>query len=309
MKTDHSIDVACPPDPAFRVGLEVNQWPEIFPPCLAAEVLEETETRQRIALTARANDTIFSWESERAIDRGRRRISFSQSKPSPLVRFMNGTWSFEPTEAGCTITLTHEFEVADAVSGVVEGVNTPEEATRFMLQSVETNSQKELAAVAARLERENWRHVFEESLVIRQPAAVILSLLQDAGSWPWLLPHCTDVQMIYDDGTYQEFIMVVQVGDQEERIRSIRVLSEDRIEYFQPAPPPALREHRGRWTLTEGAEGVEVVSWHDVVLNPDFWAGKKDREAAKLHVEGAINRNSLGTMQAIITKLEGSNHA
>ncbi|MBB4266505.1 aromatase/cyclase [Roseospira visakhapatnamensis] len=309
MKTDHSIEVACPADPAFRVGLEVAHWPEIFPPCLAAKVLEETEDRQKIALTARANDTIFSWESERAIDRERRQISFSQSKPSPLVRFMNGTWRFEPKDAGCVITLTHDFEVADRVSGVVDGVSTREDAAKFMLDSIETNSRKELSAVAERLERERWRHVFEESLVIRQPIALISRLLRDAASWPWLLPHCTDVQVIYDDGRYQEFVMVVQVGDVEERIRSVRVLAPDRIEYFQPAPPPALREHRGRWTLTEGPDGVEVVSWHDVVLNPAFWADKKEREAAKQHVEAAINRNSLGTMQAIVAKLEGSNHA
>ena len=308
MRTDHSIQVAWPADQAFRVSLEVNHWPEIFPPCLAAKVLEETDTRQRIALTARANDRVFSWESVRVIDRDRRQISFFQSKPSPLVRFMNGTWSFEPENAGCLITLTHDFEVADSVTGVVEGVGTREEATRFMLGTIEANSRKELAAIAARLERDFWRHTFEESLIIRRPAELVSRLLQDAASWPWLLPHCNDVRMIYDDGAFQEFVMVVQVGEKTEVIRSIRVLSPNRIEYFQPEPPPALREHRGRWTVTERPDGVEVVSWHDVVLNPEFWSGK-DPQAAKHQVETAINRNSLGTMQEIAAKLEGTNHA
>ncbi|MBB4285704.1 aromatase/cyclase [Roseospira goensis] len=308
MKTDHSIDVACPADPAFRVGLDVSRWPEIFPPCLAARVLEETDTRQKIALTARANDAVLSWESERAIDRDNRRISFAQSKPSPLVQFMKGTWRFEPSDAGCTITLTHDFEIADSVAGIVEGVTTREEAADFMMRSVETNSRKELAAVAARLERERWRHAFAESLVLTQPAALVFRLLRDAACWPWLLPHCTGMEVLYDDGTYQEFVMVVQVGETEERIRSVRIVSADRIDYFQPAPPPALTEHRGRWTVTETEAGTEVVSWHEVVLSPAFWAGK-DPEEAKHTVETAINRNSLGTMQAIAAKLGGPDHA
>ncbi|MDC3989284.1 aromatase/cyclase [Polyangium jinanense] len=308
MKTKHSIDMACPPELAFRIGLDVSRWPEIFPPCLCAKVLEETDTRQKIALTARANNGVFSWESVRSIDRQHRLISFAQSKPSPLVRSMHGMWSFEKTATGCRVTLTHDFEIAEDVSGVVEGVNTHEEAARFMMKTVETNSMKELAAIGARVEREKWRHEFQEALVIKQPPGLIMRLLGDAASWPWLLEHCDGVDMLYNDGSFQEFVMVVRVGEREERIRSIRVLSKDRIEYFQPEPPPALREHRGRWTVVESPEGVEVVSWHEVVLNPLYWADK-DIDAAKRQVEAAINRNSLGTMKAIQGKLAATTRA
>ena len=99
--------------------------------------------------------------------------------------------------------------------------------------------------------------------------------------------------------------MEVQVGDATESIRSIRILGEDCIDYFQPAPPPPLKEHRGRWTVTECKDGVEVTSWHSVVLSPEFWKNATIEEA-KLKVEMAINKNSLGTMQAILNKLEST---
>lgn len=305
MKTIHSIDVACHADEAFAMGLRVDAWPDIFPPCLAARVLDETETEQVIALTARANDTVLSWESTRRLDRAARSISFVQSKPSPLLSSMAGAWSFTPLETGCRIDLSHEFEIAEAVAGLVGGVETRADAERFMADAVETNSHRELAAMAGALERAHWRGEFEESLLIRAPLALIHRLLREASEWPSLLPHCEGVDVTYDDGVFQEFVMIVKVGEMREEIRSIRVLSDTEISYFQPTPPPALVEHRGRWTLRETADGVAVTSWHDVVLAPAFW-GETPPADALAKVADAINRNSMGTMKAIAAKLGGS---
>jgi aromatase len=308
MKTDHAIEVGCAAEKAFEFCLDVASWPHVFPPCLDAQVLAESETEQQIFLTAKANEQVFSWQSTRQLDRKNRRIEFSQAKPSPLVKYMKGAWTFEPKGAGSIITLTHDFEVNDHVTGVVAGVDSRDDAVAFMLKTVENNSTRELNAIRAELERKSWRHEFSESLLVDHSPTAIYQLLRDAANWPWLLPHCNAVEMIYDDPQYQEFKMNVQVGEIEESIRSIRILHPDRIEYFQPAPPPALKEHQGRWTLRPTEGGVEITSWHAVVLNPDFWAGT-EMEEAKRKVETAINRNSLGTMQAILNKLGASDHA
>jgi len=302
MKTCHSIQVSCSADKAFEFCLNVSRWPEVFPPCLDAKVLDESDTVQNIHLTARANDQVFSWKSTRHLDRNNRSIRFSQVKVSPLVNYMHGTWTVEQNDLGCEIALTHDFEVKDSVKGLVEGVNSSDDATAFMLKSVEDNSHRELAAIKRELERANMVHEFSETLVIPYSKNAIYQLLRDASQWPWLLPHCNSVDMHYQDPTYQEFTMCVQVGDIEEKIRSIRFLKGDSLEYFQPAPPPALTEHQGRWTLTETDGGIEVESWHSITLNPEFW---KDTtiDAAKQKVETAINKNSMGTMQAIAGKL------
>lgn len=306
MKMDHSIEVECSADAAFNLCLDVNRWPFVFPPCLDAEILDEGDDSQTIGLTARANDQVFSWESRRRVDRTARTIGFSQTKPSPLVKYMDGQWSVTPKgDEGCVITLTHEFRVNDEVAGLVDGVSDRESALSFMQRTIEENSTKELNAIRAELERDRCRHTFSEAMVIPHAKGAIYKCLRDLSLWPWLLPHCNKIDMIYEDRWYQEFRMEVQVGTETESIRSIRILGEDRIDYFQPAPPPALKEHQGHWTLTDVDGGVEVVSWHSVVLNPAFWS-ETTLEEAKLKVETAINNNSLGTMQAITTKLEGT---
>lgn len=304
MKTNHAIEVQCGADAAFALCVDVSGWPSIFPPCLDAKVIAETDTQQTIALTAKANDQIFSWQSTRQIDRKARRIGFEQARPSPLVKYMKGEWSVNQAGPTCIINLAHEFEVADDVANRVPNVSTQGEAMAFMVDTVENNSAKELASIKKELERSFWRHEFSEAMLIQHSPGAIFKLLRDASNWPWLLPHCEGVEMIYEDPHYQEFIMRVRVGGIEERIRSIRALRPNLIEYFQPTPPPALKEHQGRWILRETEAGVEVTSWHSVILNEAYWQGFSVDEA-KQKVETAINRNSLGTMRAIAEKLEG----
>jgi aromatase len=307
MKTEHTIEVACHPDDAFALCLGVDRWPDVFPPCLDAVVLELTDRRQTIRLTAKANGHIFSWESKRRLDRAARTIEFSQSTPSPLVAYMNGHWAVQAAEGGCRVMLVHEFAVKEVVAGLVNGVTTPDEAMSFMLRTIEDNSTKELAAFKAALERDQRMHEFSESLVITGAhKRVAYRLLADLRGWPWLLPHCDAIEVFYDDGRYQEFCMQVRVADRTEKIRSMRILGDDCIDYFQPEPPPALEEHRGRWTVTDTEEGVEIVAWHSIVLARDYWADTSLDEA-KRKVEAAINANSMGTMKAIMSKLGETN--
>jgi aromatase len=202
--------------------------------------------------------------------------------------------------------LTHEFDIKEHVRDLVPGIATPADARDFMLRTLETNSTKELSALKSTLERAGLYHEFSAALVIARASKVaVYRLLADLRLWPWLLPHCNSIEMLYEDPKHQEFCMQVRVGEGHERIRSVRVLGEDRIDYFQPAPPPALLEHTGWWTVSEVEGGVEVVSWHGVVLAPGYWSDTPIAEA-KREVEAAINANSVATMRAIASKLEGT---
>lgn len=312
IKTNHQISVNCEPEAAFSVGLDVSQWPRIFPPCLAGTILNESEEEQEIAITAWANGKIFSWQSVRQVNRNAKTISFHQSQTSPLVKSMSGQWSFDPSEEGCLIRLTHEFEIADDITNRVPGVETKDDAATFMMESIETNSVKELASIARHLDAKVWTHKFEEKLVINAPESFVSDLLWTAQEWPSLLQHCTGMEVLYDDGINQEFMMTVEVGDTVEKIRSIRNRSPRAITYFQPTPPDPLLEHRGRWTWNDSGSGpgIEIVSYHEVLLSPVFWRSQnKDVNDAKCVVEDSINRNSLGTMKAIQQSLRNVKNA
>lgn len=306
MQTKHKIEIACSPDDAYSLCCDVGRWPNVFPPCIDAVVLDESERSQHIRLMAKANDIVMIWESVRELNRPARTIAFSQSRPSPLVTHMRGGWSVTATDAGCEVELTHEFDIKEHVRDLVPGVATPADAREFMLRTIENNSTNELGALKATLERAELYHEFSASLVVSHASkAAVYRLLADLHLWPWLLPHCNSMEMLYEDPTHQEFRMQVRVGEGDESIRSIRVLAKDRIDYFQPAPPPALSEHIGSWTVSEVDGGVEVVSWHGVALARGYWSHIPIAEA-KRKVEEAINANSVATMRAIATKLEGT---
>ncbi|KZN63886.1 aromatase/cyclase [Pseudoalteromonas luteoviolacea] len=308
MKTNHNINVNCEADVAFSFCLNVENWPSVFPPCLAANVVSETPTEQVIDITAIANDSILSWTSKREIDRQARTISFKQTKPSPLLKYMQGTWQVNVQENGCSIELIHEFEVKEAVSGLVEGVETREQAHSYMLECIERNSNKELGAIKEAIEKQALSHEFEATMTLPYTKSAVFQLLRDAKHWPQLLPHCEEVQMHYQDHENQEFTMVVKVEDKEEKIRSIRKVEGGKISYFQPSPPPALLEHQGYWTVKEVETGVEITSWHNIVVNADFWTDTAV-DQAKAKIETAINNNSIGTMKAIDSSLKGTEHA
>nr|AXM42925.1 first ring cyclase/aromatase [Pyxidicoccus fallax] len=314
----HQIEIDAPVHVVFDLIRYVECWPAIFPPCKAARIVAEEGARQVIEISALANGQPMSWRSEREVHPDVRHISFRQVRPSPLLERMEGDWHFHALRSGTLAVLEHRFAVKAQPHGLVAGVTTQQEALDFMVRSTDENSQKELQALKQFLESKERaghkqeappRAEFEESLTISAPPERVYALLQQATGWPELLPHCRAVDMRYDDGRNQEFVMTVEVRGSEERIRTIRRCNTHgrNITYFQPEPPPVLREHTGEWRVEPVPGGVRVVSWHAVELAPEkareMWGDIGTDEALR-RVANAINANSLGTMKAIKARVE-----
>ena len=73
-------------------------------------------------------------------------------------------------------------------------------------------------------------------------------------------------------------------------------------------PPPVLRRHTGCWQLNRLEGGTEVVSRHEIELDPNSCAahfGHSDAERHADFVKNAIERNSLATMAACNAALGG----
>jgi aromatase len=103
-----------------------------------------------------------------------------------------------------------------------------------------------------------------EELVIDRPVDVVYGALHKLADWPKHLPHVPAVDILYDDGTYQEFRMeVISEGGKRIRVRSIRKCNGgDRIEFFQPQPPVFLRHHAGFWTFKDQGQRTLVGTKH-----------------------------------------------
>ena len=305
MRLIHEISVYCKVEDAYEFCCKADDWPNHLPPCLIAEVIEKSDVIQHIHLTSWGKSNLFTWKSERNLDKKHFEVLFQQKKTIPLVSYMTGKWLFKRiSKHHCHIELWHEFDVGYNVQGQVSGVNTREEAIKYVADMVNINSHKELQSLKMVLERRYWEDEFDIAVNLNHNAELVYQLLKKYIYWPELLAHCKQIDEEYDDGEHQIYTMTVQVSEKDEVIRTIRHCSDMRIDYFQPSPPNALKAHKGRWVLKPFPGGVKVISWHKVFLNRDFWDELGiDVETAKQRIKQNINTNSHSTIMSINSKL------
>ncbi len=104
----------------------------------------------------------------------------------------------------------------------------------------------------------------ETSLIIGRSVEVVYDALFDLSKWTRHLQHVEGVEVLYDDGTYQEFTMDVRSPAGLIHVRSIRRCELNQsIEFFQPMPPPFLKHHSGGWRFDRlGADRCLLSTYH-----------------------------------------------
>ncbi len=110
----------------------------------------------------------------------------------------------------------------------------------------------------------NFGSRVKEGLVVHCSAKRAYEAIWDVEPWPTRLPHVTRIELLYNDGHYQEFIMDVsgQNGDVL-KVRSVRRRLDNEIDFFQPEPPRFLRHHAGRWVFKALArDKCKVTVYH-----------------------------------------------
>jgi aromatase len=303
-----SIQVKTDIDSAFQLCLEVENWPKYFPPCSKATILKQSENEQLIEITAMVNNKMMTWQSLRFIDRPSHTIKFRQIQPSLLLKSLEGTWRFDTLDDAILISLEHYFDVKDDVTNLVENVHNKAEAVAYMMESGHKNTHKELNALKQALEKSSFEEneistKFQAEEIVPRPIALVYAALWDIKNWPTLLPHCKAIDLLYNDGIYQEFIMQITTPEYSESMRSIRYTPHKRkICYFQPKPPPALSMHRGEWLLEPLGNSTRITSCHEISLNPEgikkHWPDIPLADALE-RVKTNIKKNSLKTITAI----------
>jgi ribosome-associated toxin RatA of RatAB toxin-antitoxin module len=108
---------------------------------------------------------------------------------------------------------------------------------------------------------------------IERTPEVVYQALFNLKGWPELLPHVKAIDVLYDDGRYQEFLMTVtsETDAGTLTVRSVRLCDEVswRIEFFQPKPPAFLIHHAGGWQFdpVDDGKACEVTTYHQWNLN------------------------------------------
>ena len=83
---------------------------------------------------------------------------------------------------------------------------------------------------------------------VAAPRSAVAALFWDIAAWHAIWLKIDDVEVLYDDGVHQEFLMGVQRDGRREDVRTIRYRRSDgNIDFFSPRPPPTMSIHNGAW--------------------------------------------------------------
>ncbi|MEH1056784.1 aromatase/cyclase [Micromonospora sp. CPCC 206171] len=296
-RTVHTHVVAAPPEVVYELVADVRRWPVIFEPTVHVRHLERTPGVERFELWAQVNGRVNTWASRRDLDPAGLRVTFRQERSQAPLTSMGGDWTFRPVSGGRTeVVLTHRFTVDGG-----------EEQLAWMNQALDTNSARELAALARVAELghpvDDLVFSFTDRVVLPGvSAADVYAFVRRSDLWPQRLPHVGRVSLSEPQPDVQDMEMdTVTAEGRSHTTRSIRLCLPGQIVYKQVVPPGMLLGHAGSWEFADGPGGAEVQARHSVAVDPaaiDAVLGAGSTPAdARRHLRDVLGRNSRATLE------------
>ncbi|MFD6450284.1 aromatase/cyclase [Nocardia sp. NPDC060220] len=292
---EHSIEIAAPAATVYRLLAEVENWPQLFPPTIFADYLDNDDREQRIRIWATAGESVKHWVSRRVLDPEQRRIEFRQEVSSAPIAAMGGTWIIEALSVNrSNVRLLHDYQA------------TEEDQLSWIDQVVDRNSTTELAALKRNIELgdagTDATFSFEDTVEVAGTAADVFGFISQAQLWPERLPHVAGVELIEPGPGIQSLAMdTVAMDGSQHRTMSYRIVFPDTmIAYKQLTMPALMTLHTGYWTVRPSEGGVAVSSQHSVVINTDnittVLGPDADVATAREYVQRALSTNSMATL-------------
>ncbi|WBP88271.1 aromatase/cyclase [Kitasatospora cathayae] len=302
----HETTVRAPAGDVYQLIAGVANWPQLFPPTVHVEVLEQGAAEERIRIWATVNGDAKSWVSRRSLDREALRIDFRQEVSAAPVAAMGGAWVIEPISADeCRVRLLHDYRAVD---------DDPAGLT-WIDQAVDRNSRSELIALKANAElmtgAQDRLLSFEDTVRIDGSAKDVYDFLNEAQHWQQRLPHVARVDFQEPSPGLQLLEMDTRTKDgSTHTTKSVRVcFPNERIVYKQITLPALMTLHTGRWVLEEDGDGVRATSQHTVVINSEriteVLGAEADLARAREFVRNALGANSRATLGLAKDHAEG----
>lgn len=119
-----------------------------------------------------------------------------------------------------------------------------------------------------------FSHSFEEHIDISATPKDLYNALYQMRDWPKYLPHVKKIDVIFDDGQYQEFWMRVDSPKGELNVLSMRNCKNNKIIFYQPRPPDFLLHHAGCWNFIPlDNNKCRLKTFHTWDINQNVAAG------------------------------------
>lgn len=316
--TSHSIVCNAPRAEVYRLIRSSRDWPEVFEPCEAVDVLEESTDSERIEITARVNGTSMTWQSQRRFLPQVFGIDSRLVRPMKLVRAMNASWRVAHVNSEqCLLILDHEYDLDDQVDGQVPGVSTRTEAARFIESAIDANSRTELGNIKHAAERRApARHVpldhsAAHSVVCNASAQSVYAVIRDTSCWPRIFDACLGATRLEGDAR-EELVRIEAVQDGQRVAWNTHRRYFDaihRIDYHLPVPMPFLASMHGQWRVVPLAAGRCLLtvnrSWRLLEDVSGIREGVTSVLQASALVDRFVNDNAQAEMHAIRCFVEG----
>jgi aromatase len=110
--TDNAIVIDAPFDVVWEMTNDVPTWPRLFSEYAVAEVLHRDgdTVRFRLALHPDENGTVWSWVSERTVDRQDRTVRAHRVETG-VFKYMSLFWEYTETPEGVRLRWVQDFEM------------------------------------------------------------------------------------------------------------------------------------------------------------------------------------------------------
>ncbi|MEE1768698.1 SRPBCC family protein [Streptomyces sp. JV185] len=108
--TENEITIAAPLDLVWDVTNDLENWPRLFSEYAAVEIIERDgdSTTFRLTMHPDENDKVWSWVSERTVDRAERTVRARRVEPGPF-QHMDIRWEYSEVPGGTKMHWTQDF--------------------------------------------------------------------------------------------------------------------------------------------------------------------------------------------------------
>ncbi|MES9593587.1 SRPBCC family protein [Streptomyces sp. NPDC094045] len=108
--TENEITIAAPLELVWDVTNDLENWPRLFSEYAAVEIIERDgdSTTFRLTMHPDENDKVWSWVSERTVDRATRTVRARRVEPGPF-QHMNIRWEYSEVPGGTRMLWAQDF--------------------------------------------------------------------------------------------------------------------------------------------------------------------------------------------------------
>jgi aromatase len=126
--TDNTITIAAPLELTWELTNDLERWPQLFSEYASVEVLERSGDKVTFRLTMHPdeNGQVWSWVSEREMDRSTRSVRARRVETGPFEH-MDIKWEYKEVPEGTSMRWVQDFSMKPTApvddAGMTEHIN------------------------------------------------------------------------------------------------------------------------------------------------------------------------------------------